>query len=149
MIGRDEERRRPEKASWIKVRYIIVVLATLCPCVCYISRQNLSMAMVALAVEPSESKYLNIVAESTLVNGSARQVARPVTANDDVCLQPVTLNADGLPLNENQTSGVVKVYGPKYDWSASDSSLIFEAFFITYVICQIPATRFSEVVGAG
>lgn len=38
-------------------------------------------------------------------------------------------------------------YGPKYDWSPQDKSLIFSAFFATYVIFQIPAARLAEIIG--
>uniref|UniRef100_A0A6G1SLM3 Sialin n=1 Tax=Aceria tosichella TaxID=561515 RepID=A0A6G1SLM3_9ACAR len=46
------ERDRPKKASFIKVRLMIAVLATLCPVVCYISRQNLPFAIVSMVDEP-------------------------------------------------------------------------------------------------
>ncbi|KAG9510631.1 Sialin [Fragariocoptes setiger] len=34
------------------IRYLIIILATLCPVICYISRLNLSMAIVAMVNEP-------------------------------------------------------------------------------------------------
>ena len=45
------ERDRPKRASFIKVRLMIAILATLCPVVCYISRQNLPFAIVSMVDE--------------------------------------------------------------------------------------------------
>lgn len=42
----------------------------------------------------------------------------------------------------------IESFGPKYEWESSDRSLIFEAFFWTYVLCQIPAARLAEIIGA-
>lgn len=121
---------RPKKANLIKVRLMIAILATLCPVVCYISRQNISMAVVAMV-------------DSTEVEIQT-QIGNQTKTNDDfvTCPKPKVQDQNGLEVKPQQT------YGPTYKWSQSEKSLVFESFFWTYVICQIPGARLAEVIGA-
>lgn len=133
---------RAKKASFIKVRFIIVVLATLCPVVCYISRQNLSIAMVAMVkdkIPNSENQT-----QTNLQQQNINETTQSNDSNLETCPAPTTLDADGKEI----LAPKIISYGPKYEWEESQKSFIFQAFFWTYVICQIPAARFAEIVGA-
>lgn len=140
---------RAKKASFIKVRFIIVVLATLCPVVCYISRQNLSIAIVAMVKDKNKTEISNQTQANihNISNGddiNKNQTQSTSISNLETCPAPTILDADG---NEISAPEIIS-YGPKYEWEESQKSFIFQAFFWTYVICQIPAARFAEIVGA-
>lgn len=59
------------------------------------------------------------------------------------CPKPMT-EQDGQAKEVQNIEG----YGPKYNWNASEKSHILAAFFLTYVLFQIPAARFAEKIGA-
>lgn len=128
---------RPKKASFIKIRFLIVVLATLCPVVCYISRQNLSIAITAMILDKSNS---------TESNGTMPVNNNNQTTNNNLqtCPSPTIVGADG---KEEKAPQIIS-YGPKYNWDSTQKTWIFEAFFYSYVVCQIPAARLAEKVGA-
>lgn len=137
---------RPKKASFIKVRFLIVLMGTLCPVVCYISRQNLSMAMVAMVKDPDRPIEEQHSQNHTL-NNLINRTAQSFNIGEDVastCPSPTIIGLDG----KEEIAKKIVTYGPKYDWTTSERSLLFETFFWTYVVCQIPAARFAEVVGA-
>lgn len=94
------------------------------------------MAMVAMVNEPD-------MESPKALNGTIQ--ANNITHDDlESCPAEFTTGADG----KQEAAAKIESFGPKYDWSPSDRSLIFEAFFWTYVICQIPAARFAETIGA-
>lgn len=129
---------RRKSAPVVKTRFIIFVLATLCPVVCYISRQNLSIALVSMVEDervPSEESISP--SASSQSNSSISKLEQDAT-----CPYPTITNQDGL---EERTKTIT--YGPKYAWDSSDTSLILESFFWSYVIFQIPAARLAEVMG--
>lgn len=130
---------RPKTASVVKIRFIIFILATFCPIVCYISRQNLSIALVSMVQDDVRPAIVSSTPEAnkTLSSSLAKQ------DQQETCPYPKVTNEDGSE-GDSQTI----TYGPKYDWSLSERSFALEAFFWTYVIFQIPAARLAEIVGA-
>lgn len=154
---------RPKKASFLKIRFLVVLMATLCPVVCYISRQNLSIAIVAMVKDTSTSdeadKSLAIDQQhnsnNNIINTNLTTVLAATIASlhqtqlheidtSKTCPPQRIFASDG----REQLAPKIISYGPKYNWSSSDRSLIFEAFFWTYVVCQIPAARLAEMIGA-
>ena len=140
---------RPKKAAFVKKRFLIAFLATLCTIVCYISRQNLSMARVAMAVDKQPNETLPVTTTDSNNNASAPHTQSanhllPATRTFDTCPEPMVVGSDG----KAQRAPKVETYGPKYDWEQSERNLLLEAFFWTYVFFQIPAARVAEVVGA-
>lgn len=133
---------RAKKASFIKIRFIIVVLATLCPVVCYISRQNLSIAIVAMVKDEKNNENKNQT--QAYISNITKSDSTTSIKDLETCTAPIVFDADG---NEISTPEMI-TYGPKYEWEESQKSFIFQAFFWTYVICQVPAARFAEIVGA-
>jgi len=126
---------RPKKASFIKVRFLIAIMATLCPIVCYISRQNLSLAMVAMIEDSSSIQPKN----NSISNSSTLD-----QEDFNTCPAPTIMGLDG----KEELAPKAESYGPKYGWDSSERSFIFESFFWTYVVFQIPGARVAEIVGA-
>lgn len=133
---------RPKKASLIKVRFVIVILATLCPVVCYISRQNLPLAIVAMVEDSQDSHHRPQHPAAT--NQTLDQDHHSNVQHQAQCPAPTETGADG----QLHSMPVQVTYGPKYAWSQSDRGWVLGAFFYTYVIFQIPAARFAEIIGA-
>lgn len=139
---------RPKKASCFRVRHTIAILATFCPIVCYISRQNLSMAIVSMVddVRPTAAPAFNHSTKDPLLELDKSYEQSGVTTvplEDTSCPIEQTRDENGHSMQRD-----IKSYGPKYKWESSDKSLIFSAFFWTYVMCQIPAARLAERFGA-
>lgn len=125
-----DELKAPRRSSRVvNMRLIICILTTLCPAVCYISRVNLSLAIVAMV---SDSKQAKNLLTTTQV--------------------PTTLNShfDHMDIETPDTAhhqNSPKTFGPKYDWSESQANFLMGSFFWTYVIFQIPAARLAELLG--
>lgn len=142
---------RQKKAPFIKVRFIVVVLATLCPVVCYIARQNLPMAINAM-IEDSPQKSSagadttpannnNTLTAATLLVGSSSEQDHLATGQ---CPRPIEVDSDG----QQHSMGAAQSHGPKYAWTKEERAYVLGAFFYTYVIFMIPAGRFAEIIGA-
>ncbi|KAG9508443.1 Sialin [Fragariocoptes setiger] len=110
-----------------KIRLYIAILGTLCPMVCYISRVNLSIAIVAMVGEP----------EPTLGGSNSTHNA---TDSDSGSFCSIPDNAGDGPKKEN--------YGPKYNWTSQETGYLTGSFFWTYTLAQIPLARCAEIVGA-
>lgn len=133
---------QPKESSCINVRLLIGLLTALCPVICYMSRQNLSIALVSMVIDDSE--YATSGTESNPmpdVNRSSYEAATGIRNDSD-------LSEPSSPIDSNQSQRRGISYGPKYNWTRSEKSIIFETFFWTYVVFQIPAARLAEVVGA-
>lgn len=139
---------RPKKAAFIKKRFLIALMVVLCPIVCYISRQNLSMAIVAMVDEDGDGAAVGRDGSAASNNSmlppdlTEPQHVQSATNKFNTCPAPTELDESG-----NVTTRA-KSYGPKYNWSQSQRSLPFEAFFWTYVLFQIPCARIAEKLGA-
>lgn len=152
-------RDRPKKANFIKVRFIIAVLTTLCPVVCYISRQNLPFAIVSMmedseqqrlqhqqshSAAPKSLRPLDYGAREMNVSLNPEELVEKATDSDDdldTCPEPNKLGQNG------EGAASAKGYGPKYPWSTEDKGILLGAFFWTYVLCQIPGARLAERIG--
>lgn len=125
---------RPKKASLVKQRYLIALMATLCPVVCYIGRQNLSLAITAMVRNPQDTQQPQTNTTTTSSTGPGDI--------GGACPRPTTLTDDGHTVELAEAS-----YGPKYDWGP-ERSLVLGAFYWTYVFFQIPGARLAESLGA-
>lgn len=132
---------RPKKGSFIKQRYLIALMATLSSVVCYIGRQNLSLAITAMVQEPQQVVVSNNSAASQLQTLIQAQAFK-LTATKEVCPKPMVVGKDGQSVEEVQPPS----FGPKYAWGA-EKSIVFEAFFWSYVVCQVPGARLAESLG--
>lgn len=168
------ERDRPKKAAFIKVRFVIAVLATLCPVVCYISRQNLPFAIVSMVEEAGEQRPAGQLANSTLPMEAHNERGRTSSANNGSHSSAISngrAKMDGLAavaaavansadtgdnnkcpepasLGQESGAGTTRGFGPKYEWSTDDKGILLGAFFYSYVLFQIPGARLAERIGA-
>jgi MFS family permease len=76
------ERDRPKKASFIKIRLIIAILTTLCPVVCYISRQNLPFAIVSMVDEELDKQAGDLHHQDNDVIGGKHSLPDSVLSDD-------------------------------------------------------------------
>lgn len=153
---------RPKKAPFVKIRFQIVILTILCPIVCYISRQNLSLAIVSIVnndgpsvsttttATPISSSTSNPFLKSTVkptttTNASPQKgISDFIASNSDVCPAAEIISVNGQQMEAPKTV----TYGPRYNWEPEARDLVFSAFFVAYVIFQIPGTRVAEIFGA-
>lgn len=107
-------------------RYVVLALVMLAACTDYITRNNITVAIVSMVRHP---------------NTTAGKVLH------DVCPIPIDkLIANDL--NANASLTVRKMTAEQYDWSPSDQGIVLGAFFYSYVIMLIPTARLAEIFGA-
>lgn len=94
------------------------------------ARQNVSITLVAM-IDKSSGK----TSSGTTSSGPME------LQQDDSCPRPVLNTTTGVPVRGS-------TYGPKFPLTSMERSLVFQAFFWTYVTCQIPAARLAETYGA-
>lgn len=152
-----------------RIRLLIVIITTLCPTVCYMSRANLSLAIVAMVEDPITTKLFMDVppiqqpgnvslplpnissTESKILNVDDNNVDYTKPRVEASIVKTQSANSklaeddDDKDKDKDNTS---KKYGPKYSWSEFEKGLVKGAFFLSYVIFQIPIARFAEIIGA-
>lgn len=127
--------KRPKAAKFvIGKRHLIVLMATMAPLVCYIARQNLSMAIVAMIEDQKES----------ISSSAASNATRSYFDPSYECPKPLMRDEHG-----KQVSAMDALrYGPRYRWTSKQKSYVLGAFYATYFAGQVPGARFAELIGA-
>lgn len=93
------ERDRPKKASLLKMRLLIAVMATLCPVVCYISRQNLPFAIVSMVNEG----HHEVAAASTTSSSSSSSTDLGLAISNVTASKFQDLNANKIEGDNDKT----------------------------------------------
>ncbi|XP_015792496.1 putative inorganic phosphate cotransporter isoform X2 [Tetranychus urticae] len=123
----------PEHKKWtFPVRYIFFVMAFLGLNILYSLRVNLSVAIVSMSKDITNSSDVTVKSECKA----------PKSANSSV-----PLIIDLYTGNSTQNGTQDEVAG-EFDWDSQIQSYIVSSFFLGYVITQIPAGRMAERYGS-
>ena len=115
--------------SWVSLRYIILALAVTSTCVDYLSRSNITMAIIAM------------------VNNN-QSIDSSINSSNDDHHSTCPLPTSDRTKNETQNHHAMKpLPGPKYDWNPKMQGIILGSFFYSFVLMQVPAGRMAEIFG--
>lgn len=125
-------------ACWpaIPFRLVVVTMAVLGMAFCYMGRQNLSLAIIAMT---KSTKTIYIQNDDELTSNAT---SSPINSTNISILN----EAPAINVNQQQTNDISlqQTYGPKYDWKGTR---VLGAFFWSYVIFQTPCGRLGERIG--
>lgn len=118
-------------SSWLILRYIILALAVTSTCVDYLSRSNITMAIIAMV-------DYDIGNQTTDSNNNATKHEENFS-----CPLPTTTNSG---TNETQTHRRKPLPGPKYDWNPKMQGISKTTFnFSVLIIAQFQQVSFLDL----